>query len=184
MGFDPMTHRPRTDIFSSLPHLIALANLKEYLMEQQQQHHHYLQYLLQPPPPPSMAAPATVNNVSDMVETIIFNNNLLMNNPTNTTTTTTTFQENLIHDSINNIIPFSHLPDLQSFNNLTSSSSPSPQPLRPAEVSAIFTNSTTATTNDHHACSNTSSSFEGNNPSSSSLWPELLLDDPFFHEIA
>ncbi|KAA8546809.1 hypothetical protein F0562_003267 [Nyssa sinensis] len=63
MGFDPMTHRPRTDIFSSLPHLIALANLKE-LME----HHsweeqavrlqteaaqmarlQYLQYLLQPP---------------------------------------------------------------------------------------------------------------------------------------
>lgn len=33
MGFDPMTHRPRTDIFSSLPHLIALANLKE-LMDQ------------------------------------------------------------------------------------------------------------------------------------------------------
>ncbi|GAB4848700.1 hypothetical protein Ancab_003425 [Ancistrocladus abbreviatus] len=60
MGFDPMTHQPRTDIFSSLPHLIALANLKE-LME----HHpweeqavrfqtelaklQYLQYLLQPP---------------------------------------------------------------------------------------------------------------------------------------
>ncbi|KAK6118386.1 hypothetical protein DH2020_047803 [Rehmannia glutinosa] len=31
MGFDPMTHRPRTDIFSSLPHLIALANLKELI---------------------------------------------------------------------------------------------------------------------------------------------------------
>ncbi|XVF17263.1 hypothetical protein REPUB_Repub10bG0104800 [Reevesia pubescens] len=33
MGIDPMTHRPRTDIFSSLPHLIALAKLKE-LMDQ------------------------------------------------------------------------------------------------------------------------------------------------------
>ncbi|MQL88941.1 hypothetical protein Taro_021523 [Colocasia esculenta] len=31
MGFDPMTHRPRTDIFASLPHLIALANLKELI---------------------------------------------------------------------------------------------------------------------------------------------------------
>ncbi|KAL0448815.1 UNVERIFIED_CONTAM: Transcription factor [Sesamum latifolium] len=29
MGFDPMTHRPRTDIFSSLNNLIALANLIE-----------------------------------------------------------------------------------------------------------------------------------------------------------
>ncbi|KAG2699106.1 hypothetical protein I3760_07G176900 [Carya illinoinensis] len=32
MGFDPMTHQPRTDLFSSLPHLLALANLRD-LME-------------------------------------------------------------------------------------------------------------------------------------------------------
>ncbi|MCL7026282.1 hypothetical protein MKW94_023611 [Papaver nudicaule] len=31
MGFDPMTHRPRTDLFSSLPQLIALASLKEFM---------------------------------------------------------------------------------------------------------------------------------------------------------
>lgn len=31
MGFDPMTHQPRTDLFASLPHLIALANLKDLL---------------------------------------------------------------------------------------------------------------------------------------------------------
>lgn len=63
MGFDPMTHRPRTDIFSSLPHIIALASLKE-LMENpsweeqalrlqaealQMAKCQYLQYLLQPP---------------------------------------------------------------------------------------------------------------------------------------
>lgn len=29
MGFDPMTHRPRTDIFATLPQLLALANLIE-----------------------------------------------------------------------------------------------------------------------------------------------------------
>ncbi|CAK7347144.1 unnamed protein product [Dovyalis caffra] len=34
MGFDPMTHQPRTDhFFASLPHLMALANLRD-LMEQ------------------------------------------------------------------------------------------------------------------------------------------------------
>ncbi|GAB2283385.1 Transcription factor myb92, variant 2 [Dionaea muscipula] len=61
MGFDPMTHRPRTDIFSSLSHLFALANLKE-LMEQYPLEEltlrlqtelaklQCLQYLLQPPP--------------------------------------------------------------------------------------------------------------------------------------
>ncbi|XVF39516.1 hypothetical protein PTKIN_Ptkin01aG0041000 [Pterospermum kingtungense] len=32
MGIDPMTHQPRTDIFASLPQLIALANLRD-LME-------------------------------------------------------------------------------------------------------------------------------------------------------
>ncbi|KAI3989734.1 hypothetical protein MKX01_009226 [Papaver californicum] len=33
MGFDPMTHRPRTDLFSSLPQLLALANLSDILMK-------------------------------------------------------------------------------------------------------------------------------------------------------
>ncbi|KAI3442792.1 uncharacterized protein J3R85_001063 [Psidium guajava] len=35
MGYDPMTHKPRTDIFSSLPHLIALANLRDLLSNHQ-----------------------------------------------------------------------------------------------------------------------------------------------------
>nr|WLQ69479.1 MYB protein [Zingiber officinale] len=33
MGFDPMTHRPRTDFFSTLPQLIALANLRELILD-------------------------------------------------------------------------------------------------------------------------------------------------------
>ncbi|GJN15893.1 hypothetical protein PR202_gb02838 [Eleusine coracana subsp. coracana] len=31
MGFDPMTHRPRTDFFAALPQLIALATLRDHL---------------------------------------------------------------------------------------------------------------------------------------------------------
>uniref|UniRef100_A0A0E0GYB1 Uncharacterized protein n=1 Tax=Oryza nivara TaxID=4536 RepID=A0A0E0GYB1_ORYNI len=31
MGFDPMTHRPRTDFFTALPQLIALATLRDHL---------------------------------------------------------------------------------------------------------------------------------------------------------
>ncbi|KAA8528279.1 hypothetical protein F0562_035634 [Nyssa sinensis] len=86
MGIDPMTHQPRTDhgLFSSLPHLIALASLQRGLMD----HHHpleenainlqaeavdqfaklqYLQYLLQ-----SAASMTTYNtysqyrNIADM----------------------------------------------------------------------------------------------------------------------
>ncbi|GAV63572.1 Myb_DNA-binding domain-containing protein [Cephalotus follicularis] len=31
MGFDPMTHQPRTDLFASLPQLLALANLRDLI---------------------------------------------------------------------------------------------------------------------------------------------------------
>lgn len=34
MGIDPMTHRPRTDFFSALPQLIALANFRQFLEQQ------------------------------------------------------------------------------------------------------------------------------------------------------
>ncbi|PON61545.1 MYB transcription factor [Parasponia andersonii] len=37
MGFDPMTHQPRPDPFSSLPHFMALANLRDLV---QFDHHH------------------------------------------------------------------------------------------------------------------------------------------------
>ncbi|XP_050230602.1 transcription factor MYB93 [Mercurialis annua] len=74
MGFDPMTHQPRTDIFATLPHLMALLNLKELMdahpldeqaMRLQAEAVHlaklqYLQYLLQ------SAASLTSNPNSDM----------------------------------------------------------------------------------------------------------------------
>ncbi|KAL8151906.1 hypothetical protein V2J09_021714 [Rumex salicifolius] len=96
MGIDPMTHRPRTDIFSSLPHLIALASLKE-LMEQHQQQQQpwedqahmrlqteltklqYLQYLFQPNPTlPSLPnyQNVTANSITDM-DTLNLLNSLL-----------------------------------------------------------------------------------------------------------
>ncbi|KMZ68488.1 hypothetical protein ZOSMA_23G01470 [Zostera marina] len=37
MGIDPMTHRPRTDVLASLPHLIALTNLAELINYRQNQ---------------------------------------------------------------------------------------------------------------------------------------------------
>ncbi|KAE8682195.1 Transcription factor MYB39 [Hibiscus syriacus] len=55
-GIDPMTHQPRTDIFSSLPQLIALASLKDLLENplQAEAAHlaklQYLQFLLQSSP--------------------------------------------------------------------------------------------------------------------------------------
>ncbi|CAN6720670.1 unnamed protein product [Malus baccata var. baccata] len=43
MGFDPMTHQPRTDLFSSLSQLLALANLQD-LMQQYQPADHINQH--------------------------------------------------------------------------------------------------------------------------------------------
>ncbi|KAL4559035.1 hypothetical protein LXL04_031167 [Taraxacum kok-saghyz] len=49
MGIDPMTHQPKTDLFSCLPQLIALANLKELLEQTQLAHNlQYFNLLRQP----------------------------------------------------------------------------------------------------------------------------------------
>ncbi|KAE8707913.1 Transcription factor MYB39 [Hibiscus syriacus] len=66
MGIDPMTHQPRTDIFSSLPQLIALASLKDLLENPLQAEAaqlaklQYLQFLLQS----SSSSPSMTNNSS------------------------------------------------------------------------------------------------------------------------
>ncbi|KAK3030998.1 hypothetical protein RJ639_035749, partial [Escallonia herrerae] len=113
MGFDPMTHRPRTDIFSSLPHLIALANLKEIM-----EHHsweeqavrlqteaaqvarlQYLQYLLQPPSSMSNFS----NNMSNGATDVDTYNNLL---------SSLSLDAGSHHQAVHDSTDFSHLPDL------------------------------------------------------------------------
>lgn len=216
MGFDPMTHRPRTDIFSSLPHLIALANLKE-LMEQnswekqavrlqneaaQMAKLQYLQYLLQPPPSmatfsnnispsaiPDMEAFNLLNSLSTMKDSPLLDTSIPSSLMAHNNSTL-----HAVHDSI----PFSHLPDLESclskdmvhcsnFTALCSQGENSPTSpwlpsnLSPSSPPAIPPMTTeVSVTNTGDACS--TSSYEGG--PSSSIWPELLLDDPLFHDIA
>lgn len=127
-----MTHRPRTDIFSSLPHLIALANLKELMDHPWEEHAvrlqaeavqnmaklQYLQYLLQPPANlnsinGSNQANNNLNNLSasDM-ETINLLNSLssFKDNPV---FDSTQVLENQTLQSAHESIPFAHLPDLK-----------------------------------------------------------------------
>ncbi|KAL6959382.1 hypothetical protein U1Q18_039532 [Sarracenia purpurea var. burkii] len=125
MGFDPMTHRPRTDIFSSLPHLIALANLKDLIEHQtweeqavrlqteavQMARLQYLQYLLQPPPSSSSSSATFSNNINTATDMETYNNllNSLSSMKDNPVLNTTQFETSNPIDSI----PFSHMPDLQ-----------------------------------------------------------------------
>lgn len=205
MGFDPMTHRPRTDIFASLPHLIALANLKE-LMDQhsweemqaarlqteatQMAKLQYLQLLLQP----NINSPSFSNNsISHDIETY----NLLaslsslnkdnINNPL-PNNISTPIQSSDTQDMINEMqMPFSHMPDLQipcsfppSLNKemlqVTNFSSSSVSTTPPLSA-PLVTESSISNAGD--ACS--TSSYGG---PTTSYWSELFLEDPLFNSIA
>ncbi|CAK7334667.1 unnamed protein product [Dovyalis caffra] len=132
MGFDPMTHRPRTDIFSSLPHLIALANLKELMDHHSLEEHalrlqteaaqmaklQYLQYLLQPQAPAASNMATSSNNLntigtfSDMEAFNLLNSlSSIKDSPVSSLSQLDLSASSL--QGINDSISFSHLPDLQ-----------------------------------------------------------------------
>ncbi|KAJ8541971.1 hypothetical protein K7X08_016837 [Anisodus acutangulus] len=117
MGYDPMTHRPRTDIFNSLQHLIALANLKELIenqsWEEQAMRLHYLQNLLQQPNN-NMSTLSAIQNIEAY--------NLLNSLKDSQFLCTNNYLENhIVHpipssldQAIQDSITFSHLPELQT----------------------------------------------------------------------
>lgn len=132
MGFDPMTHRPRTDIFSSLPHIIALASLKE-LMENpsweeqalrlqaeavQMAKFQYLQYLLQPPAASLNNNPSEIEimNLINSLSSPLLENPISHSNNNNINLAAATTLQQLGTDSI---LPFSHLPSLEIPTNVT-----------------------------------------------------------------
>ncbi|KAF2293046.1 hypothetical protein P3X46_018468 [Hevea brasiliensis] len=233
MGFDPMTHRPRTDIFSTLPHLIALANLKELIDHHSLEEHavrlqaeavqtakfQYLQYLLQTQPQPSASVVTSSNNIastttstfSDM-ETYNLLNSLvsIKDSPVSSSITQLDLSSTTSLPGLTDSIPFSHLPDLQipcsyqtplnkntidqanapeftvfsqgdnSPNSLwlfSSSSTPSP----PSVAPPLVTHTTSSINTMGDTSSTTISSYGGE---ASTVWQDLLLEDPLFHEIA
>ncbi|MCD9637793.1 hypothetical protein HAX54_021292 [Datura stramonium] len=110
MGYDPMTHRPRTDIFNSLQHLIALANLKELMehnhsWQEQAMRLHYLQNLLQQPHNNNLSTLSAIQNVEayKLLSSLKDSQFLGTNNHLGNNTVP-------IQDSI----PFSHLPELHT----------------------------------------------------------------------
>ncbi|KAM7513609.1 hypothetical protein LguiA_003192 [Lonicera macranthoides] len=212
MGFDPMTHRPRTDIFSSLPHLIALANLKDLIENQssweeqavrfqndqavQMARLQYLQTLLHPPVANTSITDLEAYNLLTSISSIKENPNLL-STPSK-------------YASIDDSVLFTHMPALQAAcgyesptdkcmvqsGEFTVLSQTHSQSLRECSSNSPWLTSTSSQsppmvvvppvvvaegsgTNTGDACS--SSSYGGPSPS---YWPDLLLEDPLFHEIA
>ncbi|KAJ8557267.1 hypothetical protein K7X08_002892 [Anisodus acutangulus] len=216
MGYDPMTHRPRTNIFSSLPHLIALANLKELV-----EHHHsswegqgvmrslqsevatlqYLHYLLQPP---NMVANNTssANNIPDMEAY----NNLLNSmkdgqiiNLENSLNNIPPLAPSSSLQAIQDSIPFSHLPELQtapcssfilttSLNknmiNTPTTTSPWQLPSSPRPP-VVVDQSNSAIKNidigEGDIINCITPFFGGAHPNS--VWSDILLEDSLFHDI-
>ena len=203
MGFDPMTHQPRTDLFSSLPHLLALANLGD-LME----HHpfdenavrlqaeavqlvklQYLQFLLQ-------SAASTANNITDRETVNMLNsipaikqnpvlNSLQAANPAPFSLGINATTQPLHHPSL-----LSHLSDPQvPFSFQTSFNSQGDNPPEDSSwVSPFPTTSLLSTMIEETSISNlgdatSSTSRYGGGASINSCWPELFFDDHIMHEI-
>ncbi|KAH9611527.1 hypothetical protein KSS87_003422 [Heliosperma pusillum] len=222
MGIDPMTHRPRTDIFSSLPHLIALANLKDLVESHSWEEQavrlqtevaklQYLEFLLQPPnyPIPNLdmdtlnllnSLPSSFNHLNNNINNINNNNNnpnLNISDMSNDhlpglksldNHTNLSKDNNNDNDSISNMIS-DHMLQACEYtvlslqgdenNSPTSpwlpslSSSPSPPP-QATNATAAVTATAAASTISIDGCSTSGGSF----------WPDLLLEDSLFPEIA
>ncbi|KAK4840385.1 hypothetical protein QYF36_007612 [Acer negundo] len=202
-------NKPQDDIFSSLPRLIALANMKNimgnnhYTWEEQavrlqaeMAKLQYLQYLFQPPL-------TTTSSSSSLtyLDTINLLNSLASikdNSPFKSSST--------IQLEISNSIPFSHMPNLQVIpnnNNNCSSYQTLPSLISnnkddsflnspiwlgaysSPSLTTIYPSSIAAPptiNNLGNVCTSTTSSNYGGVINGPSLWPyELFLEDPLFH---
>ncbi|KAJ7945411.1 MYB transcription factor [Quillaja saponaria] len=207
MGYDPMTHRPRSDIFSTLPQLMALANLKDLMVLEQHQHlqadaavhqlatFQYLQQCLLQPQASSLETNTNTINM-DTVNLLHSQPSSMKNNPILTQ-----------FETVPHSVCFSHLPDLSqipcNFENQTvplnkdmvqtqdehqslvlqGEHSPNSPWLLSSTSSTQSPPTGTSITNFvdlNSSCSNPS--YGG--VMSPSAWHELLLQDPLFHEIA
>lgn len=168
MGYDPMTHQPRTDdILTGLSHLIVLANLKELL-----DHHQWeqslarlqeeaiqltnLQSLQQDLVQPQFTE-ADLNTVSSTTNSTFMMNNDIVNvsNDSSVSSSNAIGSVQLANDST----PFS--PWLFSCSS-TTPSSPSTHVVQPVTSEVSLTN-----VDDN--CT---------------IWPEILLEDPLFKMIS
>ncbi|KAL0917070.1 hypothetical protein M5K25_012111 [Dendrobium thyrsiflorum] len=168
MGFDPMTHQPRTDFTAALPHLLALANLVDHRpptwldsLKAEAAKLQFLQYFLQ-------SAPS--NTGFESIDSFL-NPQPLSSYP--------------IEQSIGNQPPLLELPMSYDYQSLLSNENlnyeESKLPLMESPISTLPP--LIDMSNPGDACSTSSCEGRGNSTSATSFWPEFLLDDSFMNEL-
>lgn len=205
MGFDPMTHRPRTDFFSALPGLLALANLRDLVDRRPWDDHsislhaaeavqaakvQYLQYILQSAAAVAQASANPTNNNHELDAM-----GLLDQSPV--TCSFSSLPESGLAQGVDHGLPADlHIMSscyepqllLSSDTNQCSSSftllsqGENSTPRTPLEGGLpLLADISAGNPAAGDACSTSSC---GGSTGISSFWPELLLDDQFMAEFA
>ncbi|KAI9116929.1 hypothetical protein K1719_011928 [Acacia pycnantha] len=199
MGYDPMTHQPRTDIFSSLSHLLALANLKN-LLDHNASSFQFLQHLVQPHHQPNpnvnvmnMDSLSHLNNVVnnyDSSSSMAFSHMPELTTPSSTTTTTQVppliSKQDMVQVQIPEYCTVNKEEESGSSPNNNSSwlhscvTTPSPSFLQ-AETTAAVGTVTHDISSIADNCSPATCDF-GEVVGHYNIWPEseMFLDDPLF----
>ncbi|XP_054822755.1 transcription factor MYB53-like [Prosopis cineraria] len=207
MGYDPMTHQPRTDLFSSLPRLVAWANLKGLLDHQpwkqsaalklqeeavQLIRHQGLQHILKPKRPRPSATEGNLNRDSTNSDSINISllKSLDLTNNNNTVLSSTHLEDN----NVNNPSPvgvsnlqfgydsFSNIPELKSPRCHRQPPSLSQGASSPDSAWLLSCSSSIPSPSTAPEISMTNTVIYGE--IGPSMWPDLLLEDPLFHEIS
>ncbi|KAK7275059.1 hypothetical protein RIF29_16166 [Crotalaria pallida] len=215
MGYDPITHQPRTDIFSGLSQLLALATLKELL-----DHHHpldqnaaillqaeaiqlaRLQYFQQQQQQQLLQQPHHQLDADTNKNTM--NNNLSSDDQfENTISSSIGIISDLKFDDNDSIIPFSHMPELKTYEQPLLSSNNNKEMVHhathhhesialcngessPNSPWLLSCSSTTPSTPNSHVvpAAATDTLLVTENCPASTIWPELLVEDPLFNVIS
>ncbi|KAE8706966.1 Transcription factor MYB39 [Hibiscus syriacus] len=197
MGLDPMTHRPRTDMLSSLPYVIALANLKELMNQHPWEEHAFrlkaeavqlakvqsLQYLLQLTSA-SISSGSNINMhntfVTDVDAIDVLNSGSSIKDSSLLDIAAAASLKGL-HDST---IPFLRLPELQQvpFEDSTSTKNDienldnSPPTVIPTVAETLTHNSWDASCSSSYREADLSSWRHDDD--------HLIFEDPLFHELS
>nr|GMC67164.1 transcription factor myb39 [Ipomoea batatas]GME13796.1 transcription factor myb39 [Ipomoea batatas] len=208
MGYDPMTHRPRTDLFSNLPNLLALATL---LQSHPLEEHaaaaarlqaqaaaqnmaakiQYLQMLFQSSSSSSSMTTTSSSsydnngdfwdfNLPNLSNKETDNNPLLSSLSQMENQTLLSIENSGASQLLHNQVPF----DFQThLNNDNSNKSLNFDSILPPLTDCFLNNNNNKNQGDSSSTSS-NGDYQGTSSPSSYNWPELLLEEAFMHDIS